>query len=269
MIKDPLVALGKIIREEREARSWSIEDFARESRLSPKFIVAIEDGRRDELPEEAFLMGFLNIAAKTLKLDAKAIEKYKDMEASFILETIINDETPVKIPYSYRYKEPILKIYHLYVLAALLLIFMLSTWVLKQMKPATTRIEAPATTALKNPVKVKLDNVDDIKLTETKVQTAKSKGQYHLTLKAKHRAWLQVIALGENNILFEGYIGAGAKAYSFADDMGLYVSTSDAGAFDIDIGRGFYKLGAKGQSVKWYYPPSAKMKYKDAHGSVL
>ncbi len=269
MNKDPLVALGKIIRQEREARNWTVDDFARESRLSPKFIVAIEDGRRDELPEEAFLMGFLNIAAKTLKLDARAIEKYKDMEASFILETIVNDETPAKIPYSYRYREPWLKIYHLYIIAALVLVLMFSTWVLKQMKPATTKIVAPAATALKKPERVKIEATEELEVTAAKAEPRKSSGQHQLTLKAKHRAWLQVIALGENNILFEGYISPSAKAYTFADDMGLYVSTADAGAFDIDIGRGFYKLGAKGQAVKWYYPPSAKMKYKEEHGSVL
>ena len=127
-MRDPLLALGQVIREQREAKAWSIEDFARESRLSPKFISAIEEGRRDELPEEAFLMGFLNIAAKTLKLDPQAIDKYKDKEASFILETIINDENPAKIPASYRYRPAFFRIYHLYILAALLVLSIMGIW---------------------------------------------------------------------------------------------------------------------------------------------
>lgn len=266
MANDPLIALGKIIREQREAKGWSVDDFAKESRLSPKYIVAIEDGRRDELPEEAFLMGFLNLAAKALKLDQAAIEKYKDMEASFILETIVNDETPVKIPYSYRYREPFFKIYHLYILFAILVAFFIGTWVLRKIKPAVTEIKA-APVGLLSKTKLEVDNGDDIEVTTKPL--VKTVGQHRLSIRVKRKAWLQVVALGQNNILFEGYLEPGSKALSFADDMGLYVSTSDAGAFDVDIGRGFYKFGAAKQAVKWYYPPSAKMKYKEQHGSIL
>ncbi len=266
MSNDPLVSLGKIIREQREAKGWSVDDFAKQSRPSPKYIAAIEEGRRDELPEEAFLMGFLNLAAKALKLDQSAIEKYKDMEASFILETIINDETPVKIPYSYRYREPFFKVYHLYILLAIVVMFFISTWVLRKIKPATTEMKA-APVALLKKAKLEVDNGDDIEVVVKPL--AQSTGHHRLTMKVKRRAWLQVVALGQNNILFEGNLEPGSKALSFADDMGLYVSTSDAGAFDVDIGRGFYKFGARNQVVKWYYPPSAKMKYKEQHGSVL
>ncbi len=267
MANDPLISLGKIIREQREAKGWSVEDFAKQSRLSPKFIVAIEDGRRDELPEEAFLMGFLKLAAKALELDQRAIDKYKDMEASFILETIINDETPVKIPYSYRYRESPFKIYHLYIIAGVLVLFFASTWILRQMKPRTTELKAAPTGLLKRATKLEMNNGDDIQVVAKPV--LKSTGYHRLSLKVKHKAWIQVIALGQNNILFEGYMQPSAKAFSFADDMGLYVSTTDAGAFDVDIGRGYYKFGAAKQVIKWYYPPSAKMKYKEAHGSVL
>jgi transcriptional regulator with XRE-family HTH domain len=266
MTSDPLIALGKVIRQKRVERGWSVDEFAKQSRLSPKYIVAIEDGRRDELPEEAFLMGFLNLAAKSLKLDPSAIEQYKDMDASFILETIMNDETPIKIPYSYRYREPFFKIYHLYVLLAILVAFFIGTWVLRKIKPATTEIKA-APVALLKKAKLEVVNGDDIQVTTKPV--TQSTGQHRLIIKVKRKAWIQVVALGQNNILFEGNLVPGSKALSFADDMGLYVSTSDAGAFDVDIGRGFYKFGARNQVVKWYYPPSAKVKYKEQHGSVL
>jgi len=267
MSRDPLVALGKILREQREAKGWTVEEMARQSKLATKYIVALEDGRRDELPEEAFLMGFLNRAAKTLQLDQQAIDKYKDMEASFILETIINDETPVKIPYSYKYREPWLKIYHLYIIAAVLVVFFAATWVLRQMKPATTEVKAPSSGLLKRSTRIENAKADDIEIVAK--PPIKSSGRHNLALKVKRKAWIQVVGLGENNILFEGYINSSPKAFSFADDMGLYVSTSDAGAFEVDIGRGYYKFGANKQAVKWYYPPSAKMRYKEAHGSVL
>jgi cytoskeleton protein RodZ len=51
--------LGALLRECREAKGSSLDDLARATRVPPRFIVALEEGRLRDLPAPVFVRGFL------------------------------------------------------------------------------------------------------------------------------------------------------------------------------------------------------------------
>jgi len=58
------------LREQREARSLSLDDIAAETRIPPRSLVSLEAGRFDELPADVFVRGFLRSYARCVGLDA-------------------------------------------------------------------------------------------------------------------------------------------------------------------------------------------------------
>ena len=134
VVVDPLIELGKKIKEKRLSLGYSIEDVSGISRVSGKYIEAIEKSDRDNLPQEVYLVGFLSLVLKALKLNVKElIEDYKDKEINHVIQEIINTtsenspEQPEKgIKASFKKKDEIsgnyLKIYQLYLLAFLIIL---------------------------------------------------------------------------------------------------------------------------------------------------
>jgi len=51
--------LGALLRECREAKGSSLDDLARATRVPPRFIVALEEGRLRDLPAPVFVRGFI------------------------------------------------------------------------------------------------------------------------------------------------------------------------------------------------------------------
>ncbi len=133
MVADPLVELGSKIADQRKSLKLSIEDVASASRVSAKYVKAIEEADRENLPEEVYLIGFLNLILKELKLNkSEILEDYKDKESYHIIQQILNDQKDEpkefaseaintknrKFPDSSKY----FKIYQLYVLAFIVIL---------------------------------------------------------------------------------------------------------------------------------------------------
>lgn len=252
---DPLHKLSKIIREAREAKSLGIQELSQLTKVSVKYLVAIEDACREELPEEVYLTGFLNIIAKKLDIDKELIREYKDSEAGFVLQNIVNDT-----PNSRAAKEPLFKIYHLYIFAFLLLAVFAALMIFKQ--PQEKEITPKASPQQESLERPKAPTKSPQKSINDKIaQIPKTSGRYKLVLKVVGNAWMQITTLSNNEIVYEGKVSPQLlpDAVSFRDNLGILMVTANAGAFDVDTGNGFYHLGNRGQPLKWYYPPSAKV----------
>lgn len=88
-------------------------------------------------------------------------------------------------------------------------------------------------------------------------------GGHNVRLYVKDDAWVQVIGVGSKKILFEGDVSAlNNSMLDLKDDVGFVLATGNAGAFDVDVGSGSFKLGQSGQLIKWFYPEAAKTVYK-------
>jgi cytoskeleton protein RodZ len=66
-------AVGRLLRDQRESRSLSIEEVAKRLRIRPPYLEAIEQGRFDQLPGAAYIPAFLRAYAAHLELDAEKV----------------------------------------------------------------------------------------------------------------------------------------------------------------------------------------------------
>jgi cytoskeleton protein RodZ len=69
----PQVSLGVMLREAREQLGLSVADVAAQTKFAPRQIEALEADDFENLPETAFLRGFVRSYAKILNLDAQIL----------------------------------------------------------------------------------------------------------------------------------------------------------------------------------------------------
>jgi hypothetical protein len=79
--EDPLLALGRRLREEREARGLNLRQLALETRISTPVLEALERGWRDRLPEGAYLRTMLPLLEQHLQLPAGCLHAALPAEA--------------------------------------------------------------------------------------------------------------------------------------------------------------------------------------------
>ena len=77
----PSTPFGDRLRREREMRGVTIEEVAAATRISPRFLEALENEQWDRLPGGAFNRGFIRSVARYLGLDEES------MVAEYALET--------------------------------------------------------------------------------------------------------------------------------------------------------------------------------------
>jgi transcriptional regulator with XRE-family HTH domain len=61
--------LGEFLRRERELRHISLDDIAERTKISRRYLEAIEEERYDRLPGETFVRGFIRSYAQSIGLD--------------------------------------------------------------------------------------------------------------------------------------------------------------------------------------------------------
>ena len=69
----PLKKIGNIIKEARLSREQSIEDLASVLKIGVHQLKAIEDGNKEQLPEEVFIKAMVRRILQKLKLDTEFI----------------------------------------------------------------------------------------------------------------------------------------------------------------------------------------------------
>jgi cytoskeletal protein RodZ len=122
MVEDPLKTLGDTFKKARLQAGLSIEELAEKCRIAVHHIENIENANREAVPEEAYLMGFLNKISKALNLKnyQTIIEDYKKGESQYIVQNILNENHIAEE--SNEFNISFLKIYHLYIFIGLLIL---------------------------------------------------------------------------------------------------------------------------------------------------
>jgi cytoskeletal protein RodZ len=70
--------VGEVLRRARESRQLGLDEVAKRTKISQRFLGAIEGGQYGVLPSDVFVRGFIRSYAKVLGLDAEeAVELYK------------------------------------------------------------------------------------------------------------------------------------------------------------------------------------------------
>ncbi len=68
-----VAGIGEALRSTRERRGLSIDQVAQDTRISPRFLEALEAEQFDELPAPVYVRGFLRSYASYLRLDAQPL----------------------------------------------------------------------------------------------------------------------------------------------------------------------------------------------------
>ena len=66
---------GDLLRRVREARGRALEDIANETKISKRYLQAIEEEQFDALPALVYTRGFVQQLARQLKLDATLVTR--------------------------------------------------------------------------------------------------------------------------------------------------------------------------------------------------
>ena len=68
-----MASLGQWLREEREARSISLEEIAAATKIVPRYLEALEDDRLDMMPGGFFVKGIIRTYAQAIGLDPEEV----------------------------------------------------------------------------------------------------------------------------------------------------------------------------------------------------
>jgi len=289
MAKDPLIEIGSFIRAAREQQNLAVENLASLSRVSIHHIENIEAGNRTLLPEEAYLIGFLNSLLRALKVDNynDHIENFKKRESQFILQSIVDHNFDQSLQEQKNKNKLYFKVYHIYTI--LILFFVTAAFFVLAQNKSFKAVEFPILIKPKPHKDVSLllakqaeplengsgliengtalDSVNGQKMLPANgaelQATQKTNGQVKLSITVKEPAWYQVIGVKSQKVLFEGDVLPVniPGSFNFQDEEGFVLATGNAGAFQINTSKGNFMLGRSGKLIRWFYPESAKAIY--------
>lgn len=89
---------GEHLKREREMRGVSLEEVSAATRISTRFLEAIENEKWEELPGGAFNRGFIRAIARFLGLDEDGLVAEYALETKGALDVRPSPERPVEIP---------------------------------------------------------------------------------------------------------------------------------------------------------------------------
>jgi cytoskeletal protein RodZ len=276
-MSEALTKIGSLIKNKRTELGLSVKDLSEKSRVGYSNIVNIEEGIRDELPEDACLNGFLKILLKTLKLDNydKLLIDYNLARESQEFINLSNSGRHIKkFPEKNNLQNKLDSKKLVYLLVAFVFFVTVSNSFLqnasrvKQEKSDATAIQEKA---LNKQIKKKIKKIKKEVITENKVEldvkkeellNSTSKGLRKLSVKVTDAAWLQIISAETGKVIFEGDVKPNSSNLEFSDKQGFVLSSGNAGALELKTDNGELRtIGKKDELIKWYYPDSAKEAY--------
>lgn len=282
-MNEALNKIGTLIKNRRTELGLSVKDLSEKSRVGFSNIVNIEEGIRDELPEDACLNGFLKILLKTLKFDnyEKILIDYNLARESQEFINLSNSGRHInKFPEKNVLQSKLDSKKLIYILLAFIFLVTLSNSILQnasrtkneKLDKASTSSQKALTEQAKKLAKKKEINLkeeaeaakslDENENLDEPEQAKPQTGFKKLSIKVNDTAWLQVVSADTGKVIFEGDVKSGTPLLEFSDAKGFVLSSGNAGALEVSTdGTEARLIGKKDQLVKWYYPDSAKEAY--------
>ena len=214
-MNEALNKIGTLIKNKRTELGLSVKDLSEKSRVGFSNIVNIEEGIRDELPEDACLNGFLKILLKTLKFDnyEKILIDYNSARESQEFINLSNSGRHInKFPEKNVLQSKLDSKKLIYILLAFIFLVTLSNSILQNAsRTKNEKLEKPAASqkALTEQAKklpAKTDKTSDeaseeeLKASEENKTEESSEAAKHqagikkLSIKVNDSAWLQVVS---------------------------------------------------------------------------
>ena len=87
-----LIRIGNLIKEARLSRNESLEELASNLKIGAHQLKALEDGNKDELPEEVFVKAMVRRISDKLKLDTEFImSEFNSTKKEVKIEEIVEE----------------------------------------------------------------------------------------------------------------------------------------------------------------------------------
>ncbi len=89
-----LIRIGNLIKEARLSRNETLEELASNLKIGAHQLKALEDGNKDELPEEVFVKAMVRRISDKLKLDTEFImSEFNSTKKELKIEEIVEEVT--------------------------------------------------------------------------------------------------------------------------------------------------------------------------------
>lgn len=210
-------SIGEYLRAAREERKIPIAQVVRDTKISEKYIVAMENGQLSLLPAPAYAKGFLKIYAEYLGLDPRPIvEQYVQEHVGLMRQGFPPDGESVTpaLPPSWRLAAIGVGAAVIIVIAV---VFGLKFWrscaAGKAQKPAVSTEELE--TLPLPPLPQATPTAASPAVAPTPQEVVKPK-QKRLEAKAKESVWMKVY--GDGVLLFQGTVQKGKTEFWLAKD---------------------------------------------------
>ncbi|MCW5830123.1 MAG: DUF4115 domain-containing protein [Deltaproteobacteria bacterium] len=93
--QSPFARLGTRLRAAREALGMSVRDVSDQTRVRVELLLALEEGRRADLPADVFVRGFVRSYARSVGLEMDALRHEVEQALGAPLAAAVTAETPV------------------------------------------------------------------------------------------------------------------------------------------------------------------------------
>jgi cytoskeletal protein RodZ len=233
-----MASFGEKLRHEREMRGITLREIADATKISSRFLQALEEGRLDVLPGGLFPRAFVRQYASFLGLDVEAL----------LVEFTAAHGAPVverRPPPPPEHRGPKISAGHLILGGIGLLLVILSLRHSSQQEPRARR-DTPATAAA--PAVLPTDRVLPVRSLAHEAVVTEAGGALVLTMTAQQECWVEVRADGTtvvNRVLAEG------ESQTLEARGEIVLSVGNAGALRIRLNdRPALPLGRSGEVRK-------------------
>jgi len=90
----PVKSIGQELREARERKGKQVDDVWREIKIRPNYVMAIEEGRFEDLPSRAFTIAYVGRYARYLGLDIEKLPERLEAEIG-VHHSVFNRRTDI------------------------------------------------------------------------------------------------------------------------------------------------------------------------------
>jgi cytoskeleton protein RodZ len=270
--------IGSYLREQRTARGVSLEDLARATRISPRYLQALEGEEFQELPAPVFTKGFIRAYCQALDLlPDEALRRYGAQTGQPVAPGY---SPPVHRTATRGLRKPAPVVLSLILLMVLGASLLLLTWALRDGSrsaagrgeaPMAPRVEPPAPSA-PSPAPVGMAAPSPSTATPSREIPATGAGgsrpleafpsaapsrmtaPYRLVARATEKTWVRVQTEG-GQALAEEIIPAG-EVREWSSNRRFVLTVGNAGGIALELnGQPLPRLGASGSVVRGVIVP--------------
>jgi len=237
----PELEIGRMLAQRRCSLGYDLGDVAAHLCIRKTYLIAIEEGRFDQLPGPAYTNGFLRTYAELLGFDAPAVvQQYR--------QALSSSRSPkADPPLSRRLAENRLPGAMVLTIAMLLAAVLYSGWYVVTMRRPERPLAVPP---LPDRLAAALPHPDapTVAAPAASVEPSTPAASSRVLLRAVGDNWIQV--RDGNGVLLKTSTLHAGEQYTVPDVPGVTLLTSDAGALVVEVdGTALPPLGPQGEAM--------------------